>query len=465
MRVELLNGKDIEDRIKMVAASGRLSRYPGSVFDVLDKCQVYEKNTNIIRNIIDMGHKSIIEHDYLVFALSDVTPIIEQILIGSRLASFTVKSRREVDFSNVGYYVPDFSYLSNGEEITNIYKEHMNYLFSSYSQLLECGVGKEDARFVLPYCYNDNFIMGTDARCLERIIDYCLNSKASKIKEVHELGERLLEICKTSVPYLDKQLSKLKPHDEDAYAYLDDLLMGSDNLDYDVIDKPKLIGYTENPDDKILISIIMNRYQVSETRASDILKELRIYDPYIDSTLMNTLYYSKEQRELEQVNFQIRMPFSLASLTHVTRHRMHSLLIPDFTPMWDLDKYLVPSSVRSINFELYKEVYKENIRVYNLLKEKGVKEEDLVYFYLSGNTCNVLTTMNARTLMWISRMRCCNKAQWEIREVFNDIVNQVREVAPLLGRWLGPTCEVEHKCYEGKECCGKIKTLGGKNEG
>ena len=55
-----------------------------------------------------MGHKSIIEHDYLVFALCDVTPIVEQTLIGYRLTSFTIKSRREVDFRTVGYYVPEF---------------------------------------------------------------------------------------------------------------------------------------------------------------------------------------------------------------------------------------------------------------------------------------------------------------------------------------------------------------------
>ena len=55
-----------------------------------------------------MGHKSIIEHDYLVFALCDVTPIVEQTIIGNRLTSFTIKSRREVDFRTAGFYTPEF---------------------------------------------------------------------------------------------------------------------------------------------------------------------------------------------------------------------------------------------------------------------------------------------------------------------------------------------------------------------
>ena len=55
-----------------------------------------------------MGHTSTIDHDYMVFALSEVSPLVEQTIIAERFASFTVKSRREVDFSSVKYYVPDF---------------------------------------------------------------------------------------------------------------------------------------------------------------------------------------------------------------------------------------------------------------------------------------------------------------------------------------------------------------------
>ena len=111
MKVELLGGctkNELESRIKRIAAAGKLSRFPGNVFEVLDSCDDYEKNLKMVKRIINMGHKSIIEHDYLVFALCDVSPIIEQIIIGNRLTSFTIKSRREVDFRSVGFYVPEF---------------------------------------------------------------------------------------------------------------------------------------------------------------------------------------------------------------------------------------------------------------------------------------------------------------------------------------------------------------------
>ncbi|MDD3392956.1 MAG: FAD-dependent thymidylate synthase, partial [Bacilli bacterium] len=106
MKVKLIGNttkKSLENRIKIIASAGKLSRFKGNVFEVLEASNDYEKNMNMIKRITDMGHKSIIEHDYLVFALSDVTPIVEQIIIGYRLTSFTIKSRREVDFSKVGF--------------------------------------------------------------------------------------------------------------------------------------------------------------------------------------------------------------------------------------------------------------------------------------------------------------------------------------------------------------------------
>ena len=61
--------------------------------------------------------------------------------------------------------------------------------------------------------------------------------------------------------------------------------------------------------------------------------------------------------------------------------------------------------------------------------------------------------MNARTLKWISRMRCCNKAQKEIRDIANKMVNYAKEVTPLVSSGYGAYCEVEGYCPEGKDSC------------
>ena len=115
----------------------RMSRADGTVTQVFESNNDYDKNLKLARVVVGYGHKSIAEHDYIVFALEDVTPIVEQIIIGYRLTSFTIKSRRNVDFRNVGFYVPDFhdkdgKVLKNNKTLQKQYKAYMQSLFDKY---------------------------------------------------------------------------------------------------------------------------------------------------------------------------------------------------------------------------------------------------------------------------------------------------------------------------------------------
>ncbi len=453
--------EELETRIQKVAAAGKLSRFPGNVFEVLESCNDYESNLKLIKRIIKMGHKSIIEHDYLVFALCDVSPIIEQTIIASRLTSFTIKSRREVDFRNVGYYTPTFrdtkgKLHSQNEILQDKYQKHMKYLFSTYADMVDKGMNVEDARFVLPYSYHSNIIMGLDARELEKLILSLLYGSVSKIAEAKELGNRLVELVKKDIPYLVESIEQAKMEDEDSFSYLESLVK---RPKIEIEEKVRMLSYTPHADDVVMKSNIMYHYQCKEQKAEELLEKMQEKDPQYREKMMKSILKKEERRELEQVSFTFQIPISLSILTHLTRHRMHSLLIPEFTPMWDLDNYIIPKSVKQIAQKEYVEAFKKNKQMYETFKELGVFEEDLVYFYLGGQMCNVLTTMNARTLAWVTRLRCCNKAQWQIREIAKEMKKQVEEVAPLIGKGLGATCVTENACYEGKESCGLIDKI------
>ena len=456
MRIELLNGKDIENRIKTIATAGKLSRTKGDVFDVLASCDVYEKNLGLVNRIIGMGHKSIMEHDYFVFALGDVSPIIEQTIISYRLTSFTIKSGREVDFRNVGYYIPTFkdknnNLLAEQDKLVKKYKKHMDYLFNEYGRLVDAGVKEEDARFVLPYSFHTNIIMGLDARELERMVNDLLYGKLSKYDELKELGLHLYHIIEEYIPYLIPHINEEKNDKTDWY---DKYRVGKAVKTYD---KVKLVYATPKVDDTILESAIMYHEQVTRNKAKTILKNLVDENPNVKEEMMEDIKNSLEQRELEQVNFQFEIPISLIVLKHLTRHRMHSMLIPTFTPMWNLKNYQTPPSVKKVDEEHYREVHKINEKMYQYFKKHNVRDEDLIYFYLCGHFVNVVTTMNGRTLEWISRMRCCTKAQWEIRNIAREMVKQVQIIAPLYSKCLGATCDIYGYCPEGKESCGRVK--------
>ena len=463
MRIELMKGgteQEVKDRTRLVATAGQISHSSKGLFDLYEDRSDYEDNLKAIGRIVASGHDSISEHDQLTFFITDVTPVIEQILIGQRLASFTIKSRRYVDFGDSGFYTPDFSYLDNGDEVRNKYNNHMNYLFKTYSEMVNYEVPKEDARFILPYCFHSQITMSLNARSLVKLIEYCTMGSMSDIDEVKEFGLKLLEIAKEKVPYYKENYDSIEKQINDGvkkYNELDFLNKYCDGK-YDILSNPKLIGYQSDFGDidrTIIVSCIMNRYQLDYDKANIIYDKLSISEK---KEIMEAVCLANENRELEQVSFRFEFPTTLAGLTHWTRQRMHALLIPDFLPNYDLKNYIVPDTIKEKCLDKYQEAVNKNIQVYNELKRMGVPDKDLVYFNLSGTLVNVSTNINGRELMWISRLRCCKRAQWEIREAANEMMNLVRNESELYGSYLGAPCAVVGKCPEGKHSCGKPYT-------
>lgn len=89
-------------------------------------------------------------------------------------------------------------------------------------------------------------------------------------------------------------------------------------------------------------------------------------------------------------------------------------------------------------------------------KKKAIEDARFVL----PNACEtkIVVTMNARTLMHFFKLRCCNRAQWEIRAVAVEMLRQAREAAPLLFKNAGPSC-VNGTCTEGKMSCGKAAEM------
>jgi thymidylate synthase (FAD) len=86
---------------------------------------------------------------------------------------------------------------------------------------------------------------------------------------------------------------------------------------------------------------------------------------------------------------------------------------------------------------------------------KGEKTNEDARFVLPG-ACEtkMMLTMNARELAHFFSLRCCNRAQWEIRELAWNMLSLVSSVSPALFSSAGPSC-VRGKCSEGKMTCGK----------
>ncbi|MDD3398711.1 MAG: FAD-dependent thymidylate synthase [Candidatus Methanomethylophilaceae archaeon] len=101
----------------------------------------------------------------------------------------------------------------------------------------------------------------------------------------------------------------------------------------------------------------------------------------------------------------------------------------------------------------YQELMQEIWGAYEELAELVPKEDAR---YLLPNAChtNIVITMNARELLHFFSLRCCNRAQWEIREMALRMMALCQEASPDIFREAGPPC-VRGPCPEGKLSCGK----------
>ena len=146
----------------MIASGGRISTMDGTADEIFETSIAAgrEKNEKLIGKVLSSGHTSVLEHGFVNLAFENVSVLAEQFLIEFRLASFTVKSRRYVDFSKAGYVSPELE--SDAQRKT--FDETVRTLFAIYDELEAAGVPKEDARFVLPYCFCSNFFCSMNAR-------------------------------------------------------------------------------------------------------------------------------------------------------------------------------------------------------------------------------------------------------------------------------------------------------------
>ncbi len=92
----------------------------------------------------------------------------------------------------------------------------------------------------------------------------------------------------------------------------------------------------------------------------------------------------------------------------------------------------------------------------NIARKKAAKESAQDARFVLPNACETkfVVTMNARSLLNFFRLRCCNRAQWEIRDLACSMLKIVSSIAPAIFKNAGPAC-VFGRCSEGKMSCKK----------
>jgi thymidylate synthase (FAD) len=99
---------------------------------------------------------------------------------------------------------------------------------------------------------------------------------------------------------------------------------------------------------------------------------------------------------------------------------------------------------------------------YNGSVEQGVPEQDARFSKPQATETKCAIGMNAHALIDWFKIRCCNKAQWEIRAMANEMLRICKEVSHDLFWSSGASCDVLGYCPENEnqclQCKGKIPT-------
>lgn len=184
------------------------------------------------------------------------------------------------------------------------------------------------------------------------------------------------------------------------------------------------------------------------------------------------------QSPIEHISFTFGIEGISRTCSHqIVRHRLasYSQQSQRYVDLQNDFNFIMPESIKNNEKAklLYEKSMLQDMDVYKqitdaLIKEytKGVTDkkeiskltkkalEDSRFALPNACETRIIVTMNARTLLNFFKERCCNRAQWEIRDVANQMLDIVLDVAPNVFSNAGAPC-VFGKCPEGKMGCGQ----------
>ena len=166
---------------------------------------------------------------------------------------------------------------------------------------------------------------------------------------------------------------------------------------------------------------------------------------------------------LEHISFTFEVSsVSRALLAQLSRHRHISLSVQSqrYVSMDNFD-YVNPFDEQH-GGDVFDDMMGNIANDYKLLKNLGAANEDARAVLPNACCTKLYVTINARSLIEMSHLRLCTRAQSEIRSMFQLIKSQVATVCPELAAWMVPSCEANPKypfCPEGNRCCGRHPKL------
>jgi thymidylate synthase (FAD) len=175
--------------------------------------------------------------------------------------------------------------------------------------------------------------------------------------------------------------------------------------------------------------------------------------------VLKTIITSGHTSTLEHASYTFAIDGVSRAMTHqLVRHRLASYNQQSqrYVSFADEPEFIVPPAVGadSTAAALFEQATRDAFAAYRKLIEAGVSAEDARYLLPNATETKIVVTMNIRELLHFFELRCCKRAQWEIREVACRMLELVEPTAPYIFLDAGAACR-RGPCREGKMTCGE----------
>lgn len=241
--------------------------------------------------------------------------------------------------------------------------------------------------------------------------------------------------------------------------------------------KVSLIAYTPEPEKTVAAAAKMCYAAADVDTVMEGLTDEKV------ANFVDMLSEIGHESPIEHASFTFAIEgVSRALLAQITRHRIASYSVQSQRYVAEKNfEYVLPpeiekdSKAKEIFLNSMSRAHEDYLKISEILSEKYVEEflsegcdekeakrkaqkkaiEDARFVLPNACDTKMVATFNARSLQNFFKHRCCNRAQWEIRELATEMLKLVKQVAPNLFKKSGPPC-LYGKCPEGKMSCGKM---------
>ena len=222
--------------------------------------------------------------------------------------------------------------------------------------------------------------------------------------------------------------------------------------------KVKLLDYTPEPERVVAMAARLCYSAVGAEELSERLSEEKVKE------MVRKMVALGHASTIEHVSFTFGIEGVSRVLTHqLVRHRIasYSQQSQRYVKEHDFETIMPPTiSSRPEAKAKFEQLMADIQARYNeFTDEFGIPAEDARYVLPNAAETKIVATFNVRSLMNFFSLRCCNRAQWEIRQLAEKMLAECKKAAPVLFENAGPTCVSEGICREGAMSCGRLDAI------